>query len=43
MNGERAVILYTELESARHNGLDSEGYLADVIDRMASDHPISPG
>ena len=39
--GERAAILYTVLESARLNGLDPEAYLADVIDRMASGHPIN--
>ncbi len=33
--GERAAILYTVLESAKLNGLDPEGYLADVIARLA--------
>ena len=41
IGGERAAILYTVLESARLNGLDPEGYLADVIDRMARGHPIN--
>ena len=39
--GERAAILYTVLESAKLNGLDPEGYLADVIDRMTTGHPIN--
>ena len=39
--GERAAILYTVLESARLNGLDPEGYLADVIARLAQGHPIN--
>jgi len=39
--GERAAILYTVLESARLNGLDPEAYLANVIDRMASGHPVN--
>jgi transposase len=39
--GERAAILYTVLESAKLNGLDPEGYLADIIDRMARGHPIN--
>jgi hypothetical protein len=30
------------LESAKLNGLDPEAYLANVIDRMASGHPINP-
>jgi transposase len=39
--GERAAILYTVLESARLNGLDPEGYLADVIARLAQGDPIN--
>jgi len=39
--GERAAILYTVLESAKLNGLGPEAYLANVIDRMASGHPIN--
>ncbi len=39
--GERAAILYTVLESAKLNGLDPEGYLADAIDRMTTGHPIN--
>jgi len=39
--GERAAILYTVLESAKLNGLEPEGYLADVIDRTAKGHPIN--
>jgi len=39
--GERAAILYTVLESAKLNGLDPEGYLADVIARLSQGHPIN--
>jgi transposase len=39
--GERAAILYTVLESAKLNGLDPEADPADVIDRMATGHPIN--
>ena len=39
--GERAAILYTVLQSAKLGGHDPEGYLADVIDRMAGGHPIN--
>jgi transposase len=34
--GERAAALYTVLETA-----NLEAYLADVIDRMATGHPIN--
>ena len=39
--GERAAILYTVLESAKLNGLDPQAWLRDVIDRMATGHPIN--
>ncbi len=39
--GERAAILYTVLERAKLNGLDPEGYLAEIIDSMARGHPIN--
>jgi transposase len=39
--GERAATLYTVLETAKLNGLDPEAYLADVINRIASGHPIN--
>jgi len=29
------------LASAKLNGPDPEAYLADVVDRMAKDHPIN--
>jgi hypothetical protein len=38
---ERAAILYTVLETAKLNRLDPEAYLADVINRMTSGHPIN--
>ena len=37
--GERAAVMYTLIETARMNGLDPEGYLRAVIDRIA-DHPM---
>ena len=37
--GERAAILYSLIGSAKLNGLDPEGYLRDVLTRIA-DHPI---
>lgn len=36
--GERAAILYTIIETARMNGLDPQGYIAAVINRMARGH-----
>ncbi len=39
--GERAAILYTVLESAKLNGLDPQAWFSNVIDRMASGHPIN--
>ena len=41
VGGERAAILCTVLQTAKLNGLDPEGWLADVIDRLASGHPIN--
>ena len=39
--GERAAILYTVLESAKLSGLDPQAWLSNVIDRVASGHPIN--
>jgi transposase len=36
--GERAAMLYTIIETARLNGVEPYGYLADILDRIA-DHP----
>jgi hypothetical protein len=38
--GERAAAMYSLIETAKLNGLDSEAYLRDVIARIA-DHPIN--
>lgn len=38
--GERAAALYSLVETAKLNGLDPEGYLRDVLGRIA-DHPIN--
>jgi len=38
--GKRAATIYTLIETAKLNGLDPEGYLRTVIDRIA-DHPIN--
>lgn len=37
--GERAAAMYSLIETAKLNGLDSEAYLRDIIGRIA-DHPI---
>lgn len=39
--GERAATLYAIIETARMNGLDPQGYIAAVIDRMARGHPVT--
>jgi len=36
--GERAAVIYTALETARLNGIDPEGWLADVLTRLAAGH-----
>lgn len=38
--GERAAAIYSLIGSAKLNGLDPEGYLREVIARIA-EHPIS--
>jgi transposase len=38
--GERAAAMYSLIETAKLNGLDSEAYLRDIIARIA-DHPIN--
>jgi transposase len=38
--GDRAAAMYTLTESAKMNGLNPEGYLRDVLARIA-DHPIN--
>ena len=38
--GERAAAFYTLVETAKLNGLDPEGYLRAVFERIA-DHPIN--
>ena len=40
VGGERAAVLYTLLETAKLNGLDPEGYLRTVLERIA-DHPVN--
>ena len=39
--GERATIIYTIGETAKLNGLDPEAYIASVLTRLASGHPIT--
>ncbi|MDO9489204.1 MAG: transposase domain-containing protein [Sphingomonadaceae bacterium] len=36
--GERAALIYTALEAARLNGIDPEGWLANVLTRLAAGH-----
>ena len=38
--GERAAAIYGLVETAKLNGLDPEGYLRDVLERIA-EHPIN--
>ena len=38
--GERAAAIYSLVETAKLNGLDPEGYLREVLERIA-DHPIN--
>lgn len=38
--GERAATIYSLVGSAKLNGLDPEGYLRHVLERIA-DHPIN--
>jgi transposase len=38
--GERAAVAYSLIGSARLNGVDPEGYLRYVLERIA-DHPIN--
>lgn len=38
--GQRAASLYSLVETAKLNGLDPEGYLRDVLERIA-EHPIN--
>jgi transposase len=38
--GERAAAIYSLVETAKLNGLDPEGYLRDVFERIA-EHPIN--
>jgi transposase len=37
--GESAAVIYSLLGTAKLNGIDPEGYLRDVLSRIA-DHPI---
>jgi hypothetical protein len=39
--GERAAAIYTLIGTAKLNGLDPEGYLRHVFERIAPDHPIN--
>ena len=38
--GERAAAIYSLVETAKLNGLDPQGYLHEVLGRIA-DHPIN--
>jgi transposase len=39
--GRRAAAIYTILATAKLNGLNPEGYLEDVLTRIADGHPIN--
>ena len=36
--GARAAVFYTMIETSKLKGLDPEGYIAAVVDRMAKGH-----
>lgn len=38
--GERAAAIYSLVQTAKLNGIDPDGYLREVLGRMA-DHPIN--
>jgi len=40
VGGDRAAALYTLIGTAKLNGIDPEGYLRNVLSRIA-DHPIN--
>lgn len=39
--GERAASIYTVIETCKLNGVDPQSYIADVMQRIASDWPAS--
>jgi hypothetical protein len=39
--GERAAALYSVIETCKLNGIEPEAYIADVIEKIASDWPAS--
>lgn len=39
--GERAAAIYSVIETAKMNGLEPQAYIADVIEKIASDWPAS--
>jgi transposase len=39
--GERAVAIYTVIETAKLNGLEPQAYIADVMARIAGDWPAA--
>lgn len=39
--GERAAAIYSVIETAKLNGLEPQAYIADVIEKIASDWPAS--
>lgn len=39
--GERAAALYSVIETAKLNGIEPQAYIADVIEKIASDWPAS--
>ena len=39
--GERATAIYSVIETAKLNGLEPQAYIADVIEKIASNWPAS--
>ena len=41
VGGERAAAIYSVIETAKLNGIEPQAYIADVIEKIASDWPAS--
>jgi hypothetical protein len=39
--GQRAVAMYSILQTAKLNGINPEAYLTDIFSRIAAGHPIT--
>jgi transposase len=41
IGGERAASIYTIVQTAKLNGVNPEGYLRDILTKIADGHPIN--